>query len=231
MPQARKKEVLAQVRKRRRNRALISTVIAGVLIVLIIVTVYTFSRNSGPNFPFPCLPQEAVTLHVHPWLQINITRESVTIPTAIGIQNPIVQNGIAVGGSCFESLHTHDSSGIIHIESPDANAQYTLGDFFHVWNVTHQTVTFAGVARPVIFNKTDILGFRADPTHAVVLLVDGNQSSEYELLNIVKYDYCNVNNANVAPCSPTAGGDPYYGGNPYPFGTGHTLEIEYRTVP
>ncbi len=203
---------------------------AAALIVLIIVAVYTFSRNSGPSFPFPCLPQEAVTLHVHPWLQINMTGQSVTIPTAIGIQNPIIQNGIAVGGTCFEPLHTHDSSGIVHIESPDVNTQYTLGEFFRVWNATYQTTTFNGAARPVIFNKTDILGFRTDSTHTVVLLVDGTPSSEYDSLNIVKYDYCNANIANVPPCSPTAGGDPYYGGNPYPFGTGHTIEIEYRTI-
>jgi hypothetical protein len=30
-------------------------------------------------------------------------------------------------------LHTHDDSGIIHIESP-VNRDYTLGQFFDVWN-------------------------------------------------------------------------------------------------
>ncbi|EQD32569.1 hypothetical protein B1A_19439 [mine drainage metagenome] len=33
---------------------------------------------------------------------------------------------------CFYWLHTHDATGIIHIETPVAR-QFTLGDFFAIW--------------------------------------------------------------------------------------------------
>ncbi len=46
------------------------------------------------------------------------------MPAGIGIDP-------AVG---YAPLHTHDASGVIHVESPTARA-YTLGDFFAVWGV------------------------------------------------------------------------------------------------
>jgi hypothetical protein len=46
------------------------------------------------------------------------------VPAGIGIDP-------AVG---FAPLHTHDSSGVIHVESPTVRT-YTLGQFFAVWGV------------------------------------------------------------------------------------------------
>ena len=46
----------------------------------------------------------------------------MTVPSQIGIS----------GGFAF--LHTHDSSGVIHVESPVIK-DYTLGQFFDVWGV------------------------------------------------------------------------------------------------
>ena len=46
------------------------------------------------------------------------------VPAGIGIDS-------AVG---FAPLHTHDASGVIHVESPTART-YTLGDLFAVWGV------------------------------------------------------------------------------------------------
>ena len=86
-----------------------------------------------------------------------------------------------------------------------------------------------GANYPVVFNKTDILGFRTDSTHVLSLLVDGQNSSAYEALNLNQYDYCDHTVANVPPCSPTATGDPYP--LSYPYGTRHTVVIQYKTVP
>lgn len=37
-------------------------------------------------------------------------------------------------GRCWYWLHTHDGSGIIHVEGPDSSFHPTLGKFFDVWH-------------------------------------------------------------------------------------------------
>ena len=201
------------------------------MLVVAGIFLYTNSQaQSTAQFPFPCLQNEALYFHVHPWLRIVINGQNVTIPTAVGIANPVIQEGLAGGGlnSCFEPMHTHDSSGIIHIES-NTNTNYTLSDFFQVWYATYHTVTIDGTKYPIVFNQTDILGFRADSTHKVVLLVDGKPSDAYGGLNLVPLDYCNAQNGKTPPCYPTAPGDPQYGSGTYPYSTGHTVVIEYTS--
>jgi hypothetical protein len=184
--------------------------------------------SRSPSFPFPCLSSEALEFHIHPYVRIIIGGENVSIPAAIGIRDPTYANGVAAGSpsSCFEPLHTHDSSGIIHIES-GTNTTYTLRDFFSVWNTTYGTVVIDGAKHPVVFNSTDILGFKTDVHHKVVLLVDGRASDSYESLALNGLDYCSGADRGVPPCYPTAGGNPFYGGGAYRYGTGHTILVEY----
>ena len=40
--------------------------------------------------------------------------------------------GIDLQHQCLYWLHTHDATGVMHIESPDTRT-YTLGEFFDVW--------------------------------------------------------------------------------------------------
>src|SRR5256712_5766984 len=193
---------------------------------------YYENQLAGNPFPFNCLGGESTTFHIHPYLRIVINGQDVTIPAAIGIVNPQTQNGIAGGGTCFEPMHTHDASGIIHIESP-GNTNYTLSEFFQIWNDTdhfHHSVMINGVSHPIVFSSTDILGFRADSNHRIVLLVDGQPSSEYQSLVLSKLDYCSSAGQSIPPCYPTAGGDPAYGGIAYPYGTGHTIVIEHLST-
>ncbi len=190
------------------------------MIAVIVVAVY-FGTRPGPSskFPFPCLGAEGTALHIHPWLQIRVNNQTVTIPANIGIQTSIT-------GTCFEPLHTHDASGIIHIESPDTTTIYTIGDFFKIWNATYGTTTVNGAAAPVVFDQTDILGFKNNQNQQVKLLVDGTPSNEYESLKLIPLDYCSAANGSVPPCNPTAWGNPFYPGG-YQYGTGHTIVIEY----
>lgn len=164
------------------------------------------------SFPFPCLSSESV--HAHPYLRIVVDGSNVTIPANIGLSG------------CYEPLHTHDTSGIIHLETPSVDTKYTLGDFFQIWKDTYGTISIGGSSYPIIFNSTDILGFRADATYKVVLLVDGKPSPDYGSLVLNSLDYCSAASMGP-PCSPTAMGDPSYTGQAYPYGTGHTIVIEY----
>ncbi len=134
-------------------------------------------------------------VHVHPWLRITINNQSVTIPANIGIV-------ASATGTCFEPLHTHDASGIIHVEATDASTVYTLGHFFQIWNATYGTVTINGSAQPIVFSSTDILGFKKDQTRQVKLLVDGQQSSEYDSLPSIPLDYCSATIASVPRAVP-----------------------------
>lgn len=202
-------------------------VVAGLIYVNFRTPVATTSIDTA-QYPFPCLSSEQLAIHIHPWLTISIEGSNVTIPAAIGIANPVIQNGVAGSGSCFEPMHTHDASGIIHIESA-SDVNYTLGEFFQIWDVTYGTVSFNGTSHPVIFNSTDILGYKADSAHKVILLVDGKANTQFGSLILNYYDYCSASNSATpsSPCYVTASGNPYFNGQPYPYGTGHTIVIEY----
>ena len=227
-------------KKYRRRRIPWFLILLGIFVAVIVGGIaYYEIQQAGNPFPFPCLGSESLTFHIHPYLRIVINGQNITIPAAIGIVNPQTQNGIAAGGTCFEPMHTHDASGIIHIESP-GNANYTLSNFFQIWNDTDHLghhIMINGVSHPIVFNKTDILGFKADGTHKIVLLVNGQVSSAYESLILDVLDYCSNSRGQTPPCSPTAGGpagsgagDPAWDGVAYPYGTGHTIVIEYLST-
>jgi len=237
--------VLEEVRKQRQRRTIISLAVVAILIGTIGYAVYALSQSKGSGFPFQCLGFEQTTVHVHPWLQIVIntgtSNVNVTLPAAIGILDPQFDSGIALRGSCFEPMHTHDASGTIHIEAGSVSNQYTLDAFFTIWKVTYPNgVRVNGVNSPIIFNSTDILGFKIGQGHRLSLLIDKGQSTyknstAYGSLDLIPYDYCSAG-LTTPPCYPTASGpasasgpatgDPQYPGG-YPYGTGHTVEIVY----
>jgi len=73
----------------------------------------------------PPLPAEGTVEHYHAHIDVIIDGRSVTVPGGLGID---------VLGPKFSPLHTHDATGIIHIEST-THTQYTLGELFAEWNV------------------------------------------------------------------------------------------------
>jgi hypothetical protein len=70
-----------------------------------------------------CLGAEQLAFHIHAKLNITINNESYPVPAGIGI----------IPNNCIYWLHTHDDSGIIHIESP-VEKEFTLGQFLRIWN-------------------------------------------------------------------------------------------------
>jgi hypothetical protein len=71
-----------------------------------------------------CNSSEQLTYHVHAHLSLYINGHPVTAPAYIGIDN---------NNQCFYWLHTHDVTGVIHIEAPQPGT-YTLGTFFRLWD-------------------------------------------------------------------------------------------------
>jgi hypothetical protein len=87
--------------------------------------------------------REMLAVHIHAHLSLFLNGEQIAIPCGIGIVKPFrIENGFVGIGSGIYWLHTHDATGIIHIESPDAR-KYTLGNFFDVWG---QPLSARGVA-------------------------------------------------------------------------------------
>jgi hypothetical protein len=70
-----------------------------------------------------CDRVEHLDFHTHTQLNMTINNQSYPVPAGIGIMQ----------GYCIYWLHTHDNSGLIHMESP-IQRDFTLGQFLRLWN-------------------------------------------------------------------------------------------------
>lgn len=69
------------------------------------------------------LSAEGSALHIHQHLTITVDGAAVSIPADLGIDAAKQQ---------ISPIHTHDASGIIHVESPTVTS-FTLGQVFDEW--------------------------------------------------------------------------------------------------
>jgi hypothetical protein len=67
--------------------------------------------------------QAGTTLPVHQHLDVYVNGKQVVVPAGIGI-----------GDGFLSPLHTHDDSGVIHVESTTVRS-YSLAELFAVWGV------------------------------------------------------------------------------------------------
>jgi len=90
-----------------------------------------------------CLSEEGQALHIHSHVALIDHGKLIQIPRLIGF----AANPSLPGGGCLYWIHTHDTSGIIHVETPEIQApgggRYTLGMVFDIWG---QPLTRDGVA-------------------------------------------------------------------------------------
>jgi hypothetical protein len=94
-------------------------------------------RPPAHHRPAPLAPCQRHRRAHHQHLDLYIDGRKVPVPAGIGI-NP------AVG---FAPLHTHDASGVIHVESPTVRT-YKLGQFFAVWGCGSPRAALAATAPP-----------------------------------------------------------------------------------
>jgi hypothetical protein len=86
---------------------------------------------------------EQVLFHVHAHLAMYINGTPKLLPYGVGIVPPYqlqqtATGSFVAGGTKYYWLHTHDETGVIHIESP-VQRTYTLGNFFDLWHVPLST--------------------------------------------------------------------------------------------
>jgi hypothetical protein len=67
--------------------------------------------------------RQGKALHVHQHVDVFVNAKPVIVPAGIGI-----------GDGFISPLHTHDTSGVIHVESPTVRS-FSLAEFFAVWGV------------------------------------------------------------------------------------------------
>ncbi len=71
------------------------------------------------------LPKEGTTMHEHANVQIFVHGKQEPVPIDIGIDP---------AKGTIQSIHTHDDTGTVHLESSEART-FTLAEFFGVWGV------------------------------------------------------------------------------------------------
>jgi hypothetical protein len=104
--------------------------------------------------------QSDAAFHIHVILRIYVHGVAVPVPAQIGI-DPL--------GRFIAPLHTHDATGIIHLEA-DRAYPFTLGQVFRVWGVRFDGRRLGGyVARGASRLRVYVEGRPiADPVHYVL---------------------------------------------------------------
>lgn len=138
-------------RRARRNRILIVTSVVLALLIIGTGTFYFVHQYTGAgaasqqrasqgsfqepifNSSYPpvdsvyCDQLEQSVEHIHVYIVVYINGQASPLPAGVGIPQDSTGNA-----ACFYWLHTHDSSGVVHIESPSSEV-FTFGQFRDEW--------------------------------------------------------------------------------------------------
>ena len=121
--------------------------LAVVLLGSVIAAISAITGRINP-FAMETIPLEAthnnqiLKMHTHSQLSIILDERGIVIPANIGIEPTLYRNHtLDIYGvqqpQQISPLHTHDSDGLIHIESTEIRA-FTLGEFLDVWGLNFE---------------------------------------------------------------------------------------------
>ena len=97
-----------------------------------------------------CQSMEGSAYHVHTHVDMFVDGQQVPLDAKIGVL-----------GLCMYWTHTHDTSGIIHVESPELDKHFTLGNFFNIWGKK--------------LSLEEFLDKKIDATHPLKVYVNGEE--------------------------------------------------------
>ena len=161
--QTRKQKILGDVKKKRRQRTLTTLIVVIALIAIVVVAVFLIPRSSNP-VQLPQYLSGCVNVgyfyHSHPNLTVIIN--------GVGISLPVTYNS-----GCPQPIHTHDSTGVLHLE-PGDNRDYKLSDWFLLWGYANSNTNYT------IFNQNQIFTNRVDATHHITMTVNGSPDTTFE---------------------------------------------------
>jgi hypothetical protein len=92
--------------------------------------------------------EEALAVHYHAHIDVFVDGELVELPANLGINVGPDSQAPEHGEPGVAPLHTHEASGIVHIEAPE-EARFTLGQVFVLWDV-RLSARQVGAYRPVL---------------------------------------------------------------------------------
>jgi hypothetical protein len=129
---------------------------------------------------------EMSNYHIHAHLTLYENGRVVPVPAYVGIP---YNSAINVGGqhTCLYWLHTHDASGVIHVESPTTPKRpYTLGQFFDIWRYTSLWDAQGGLAGVVDSSFVNALK-AAKPGDIHVFVAGKPVSADYRSITLTKH--------------------------------------------
>ena len=119
--------------------------------------------------------------HIHALLSIYQDGIRLGLPDSIGR-----------GSGCSYEMHTHDITGILHVET-DVPKVFTLGQFFALWGQPLGTAAVAGLpGKPTyyVIDKEQVVRFTGDPAtivlsaHREIVIVTGTPP-----VQVPRYDW------------------------------------------
>jgi hypothetical protein len=146
-----------------------SGIVAIVFIIALSIPSIKFLPNANaaavPIDNIKCESLEGSVFHIHAKLDIFINGQNFTLPALIGITD-----------DCLYWMHTHDETGIIHIESP-IQKTFTLGEFFDIWKQK--------------LGNNQVLNYATDSNHPLSVYINGTKAPDgidFRTINIHAHD-------------------------------------------
>jgi hypothetical protein len=105
----------------------------------------------------------SLVMHTHTRLELQRSGQALQIPAEIGISSDLWHDHsldhFGPSRGLLAPLHTHDTSGTIHIESVVVR-NYTLGEFLSIWGMDRDQIVSVGTASgtPIEDYENHILG-------------------------------------------------------------------------
>tara|TARA_B100000941_G_scaffold286926_1_gene261264 strand:+ start:1862 stop:2449 length:588 start_codon:yes stop_codon:yes gene_type:complete len=125
------------------------------------VTALSSTAETPDPLANECVDHSNLGRHDHSMLSIYINGEQTEIPTNLGINTDICNQE----GASMHTVHTHDDTGRLHIETA-ANVDMPLGVFFDIWGVH--------------FNETGIFDYRVSNTHELIMTIGGVANYQFD---------------------------------------------------
>lgn len=111
---------------------LVALAVAGLVYLVIAQSQTPANAAYPPVDSISCQSTEQGGTHIHAHVTMYVNGTKTPIPANVGI---------APDGSCLYWLHTHDDSGVIHIEAP-AGVSATFGNFLDIWGQRFQQLGY-----------------------------------------------------------------------------------------
>jgi hypothetical protein len=110
--------------------------IVAIFSIIVIVAIGTIGQEEIIEAQTDTTSMNPMIMHIHPQLSILVNGTSFSVPGQIGIDPSLWKDHSLdkYGMTGMAPIHTHDSSGVIHVES-NTNRSYTLDDLLNIWGI------------------------------------------------------------------------------------------------